>query len=349
MQLSKYFKNKNVLILGGTGSIGTKILEALIPLSPRIIKIFSRDEYKQHKMRYKYAGINSIDYNLGDIRDIDSLNAVCRDIDIIFHCAALKHVPISEEMPEEFIKTNILGSLNVKRAALLNNIPTVISISSDKAVDPSNLMGLSKAVQEKIFSSHYLKEKRPGVRFINVRFGNVIGSHGSLFPIILYQILNKKPITVTHPEMTRFYMSQKEAIDLILWSAMYGNDGEIIIKKMKSAKIITIIDRFLRIMKKSSVWPKRFIGIRIGEKMHESLLTEDNMYKVHERKGYYVVAPYSHRDIKKNVIEQSRTKYNTEMEKFLSYYQKNFLSLTEIDRYIADFIKEAKIENNNSL
>lgn len=345
MKLSSYFKNKRILILGGTGSIGTKVVEALIPQSPKIIKIFSRDEYKQHKLRYKYSGVKSIDYNLGDIRDIDSLNTVCRDIDIIFHCAALKHVPISEEMPEEFIKTNIIGSLNVKKAALQNNVPTVISISSDKAVDSANLMGLTKAVQEKIFSSHNLKEQRPGVRFISVRFGNVIGTNGSLFPIIYDQIKNNKSITLTHAEMTRFYMSQKEAIDLILWSSVHGKDGEIIIKKMKSAKIITIIEHFLKIMKKNPSWPIKSIGLRVGEKMHESLITEDNLYRTKERGTYYVVSPYNPKEIINDTMLNANKSFK-EKNKFTSNFTSNFMTNKEIVAYVTEFIKDQKLHQS---
>ncbi|MBI3619765.1 polysaccharide biosynthesis protein [Candidatus Roizmanbacteria bacterium] len=338
MRHNNYFKNKRVLVLGGTGSIGTKVIDSLVTLSPKVIKIFSRDEYKQHKLRYKYTDLNFIDYNLGDIRDIDSLNTVCKNIDIIFHCAALKHVPISEEMPEEFIKTNILGSLNVKKAALLNNVPTIVSISSDKAVDSANLMGLTKAVQEKIFASHYLKEKRPGVRFINVRFGNVIGSHGSLFPIIYHQIMNNQPITLTHPEMTRFYMSQQEAIDLILWSAVNGNDGEIIIKKMKSAKIIAIINGYLKLMKKKQNWPIKNIGLRVGEKMHESLITEDNLYRTKEKDQYYVVSPYNPKEIISDKMLNAEGSIQ-EKNKFMSNNRQNYMSNAEISCYIAGFIK----------
>jgi len=338
MKQQHFFRNKKVIILGGTGSIGSYILKSLIPLKPKFIRIFSRDEYKQHKLRYLYMDEKNIDYMLGDIGDIDSLITSTSDFDIIFHCAALKHVSISEEMPEVFIKTNVIGSLNVKKAAILNKIPITVSISSDKAVDPTNVMGLTKSLQEKIFSSHSLKAESQGVKFITVRFGNVIGTHGSLFPILYNQIKGNKPITITHPEMTRFLMSPKEAIDLIFWATINGKDGEIVIKKMKSTKIITIINEFLELMKKKKSWPIRPIGVRVGEKIHESLITEDNLYRTKEKNGYYVVSPYTSVDIIEDKMIARKTSIE-ERNKFLSNFSKNFLSKKELDNYIMEYLK----------
>lgn len=342
--MKTFFKNKKIIILGGTGSIGSYILKSLIPLNPKLIRIFSRDEYKQHKLRYRYMEIKNIDYTLGDITDLNSLIYASEGFDIIFHCAALKHVSISEEMPEAFIRTNILGSLNVKKTAMQNRIPLIVSISTDKAVDPTNVMGLTKSIQEKIFSSHFLKEKIQGIKFVTVRFGNVIGTHGSLFPILYHQIINKKPITITHPDMTRFYMSPNEAIDLIFWATMHGNDGEIIIKKMKSARIITIVNEFLRIMKQKKSWPIKNIGIRVGEKIHESLITEDNLYRTKEVKGFYIVSPYRPTDILSDkIVFENKTL--VERMKFFSNFSKNFLSPAELQKYIQDYIKYSVREN----
>ncbi len=342
--LSAFFRNKKILLLGGTGSIGSQILKSLIVFNPKLIRIFSRDEYKQHKLRYQYMDYKNIDYTLGDVSDLDSLVYTSEGFDVIFHCAALKHVSISEEMPEAFIKTNIIGSLNVKKAAIKNRIPLTVSISSDKAVDPGNLMGLTKAVQEKIFSSHLLKEKTPGVKFINVRFDNVIGTHGSLFPILYHQITNGKPITITNREMTRFYMSSDEAIQLIFWAAVHGKDGEIIIKKMKSAKIVTIIDQFLSVMKKNKNWPTKSIGIRVGEKIHEQLITEDNLYRIREESDYYVISPYNPNDITRDkVLIRDKSIKNRTM--FNSNFAANYLTKNELAKYIQDFIKNVRLQN----
>lgn len=343
---TNFFKRKKILILGGTGSIGKRILHSLVKFKPSLIRVFSRDEYKQHQLRYKYFNVKSLEYILGDIRDLDSLISASKGISIIFHAAALKHVPVSEEMPEEFIKTNIIGSLNVKKAALINNIPLTVSISTDKAVDPTNLMGLTKSVQEKIFSSHYLKEKTKGIKFITVRFGNVIGTHGSFFPIILHQILNKQPITMTYPGMTRFYMTQKEAIDLIFWAAINGRDGEIIIKKMKSSTIQDVVKSFLSVLEKKPDWSIRRIGVRVGEKMHESLITEDNLYRTKEKSNYYIVSPYDANDI---ISDKMLTGGKTlqEREKFLSDNPKNFFTHKEISTLITNFIKERQKEEGD--
>ena len=339
-----FFKNKTILILGGTGSIGSQILKALIPFSPKSIRIFSRDEYKQYKLRYIYEDRPFIEYFLGDVRDLDSVLTASKNCDIIFHCAALKHVPPSEEMPEEFIKTNILGSLNVKKSAIANKIPITVSISSDKAVDPGNTMGLTKALQEKIFSSHFLKEKTSGIKFVNVRFGNVIGTHGSLFPILYHQIIRKKPVTITDPDMTRFFMSQKEATDLILWATIHGKDGEVIVKKMKSAKIEDIVRNFFEILQIAKTHPIKYVGVRVGEKMHEYLVTEDNMYRTKEKNGYFIVSQYRSVDINKNIIVK-KTKKVIERNIFFSNYKDNFMSQKQIQTYIKLFIREVKEKN----
>lgn len=332
---SNFFSNKRILITGGTGSIGSRVVEALVKTDASLVRIYSRDEYKQHKMRYKHYDAKALDYVLGDIRDLDSLKVASKDVDMIFHCSALKHVPISEEMPEEFIKTNILGSLNVKKAAMANAVPLTVSISTDKAVESSNLMGLSKAVQEKIFTSHYVRERSPGIRFVNVRFGNVIGTHGSLFPILYHQIVRNEPLTVTEPTMTRFYMSQEEAIDLIFWGAEHGGDGEVAIKKMKSTRIDRLIGLFLKVLDKPADYPMKIIGVRVGEKMHEALITEDEQYRIREEKGNYVISPYSKGEIKINAMPHE----SVNRKKFFSNDPDNFLSDEEITEYIRHFIK----------
>ena len=220
-----FFVDKTIMVTGGTGSIGSEVLRRLVDLDAKQIIVYSRDEYKQHQLKYKYANIKNIKYLIGDVRDLESLTFATQGVDILFHCAALKHVPISEEMPEEFIKTNVIGAINVTKAAMQNKIPCVVSISTDKVVNPSNVMGLTKAIQEKIFISHSINYKNSMQKFVNVRFGNVIGTHGSLFPIIHHQIVNNLPVTVTESDMTRFFMSPNEAVDLIFWAAKNVEDG----------------------------------------------------------------------------------------------------------------------------
>jgi FlaA1/EpsC-like NDP-sugar epimerase len=337
---SNLFNNKNILVIGGTGSIGSEIVEELTSYKPNKIRIFSRDEYKQHQLRYKYSDNKNIEYVLGDVRDRDSLHEVTKNIDILFHCAALKHVPVSEEMPEEFIKTNIHGSLNVKRVALDNNISTVISISTDKAVNPTNVMGLTKAIQEKVFSSHVIKKSNKKIKFINVRFGNVIGTHGSLFPILYHQMANKLPITMTVGEMTRFFMSKSDAINLIFWSTAHGNDGETVIKKMKSVQIEKLILAFIDSMKTGSSYPINKVGVRVGEKMHESLITEDELLRTKEKSGYFVVTPYTKKQIDVNVVKNGVKGKIIELDQLSSQNAENQLSSKELSRLISEFISE---------
>ena len=334
-----FFRNKRIVITGGTGSIGSSILKHLIPFSPKKITIFSRDEYKQYQLKFAFPEIGNteFEYILGDVRDVDSLVEVTKKTDILFHCAALKHVPQSEDLPAEFIKTNVLGALNIKKAASFNHIPLVVSISSDKAVNPSNVMGLTKALQEKVFTANHRKREK-GTRFINVRFGNVIGTKGSLFPILYHQILNNQPLTITNRKMTRFFMTKKEAIDLIFWAAINGKDGETIVKSMHSALLGNLVRLFLEVAKKKPSYPMREVGVRVGEKMHESLLTEDEAYRVERSAGFYVISPYSGRELKHNLITTSNNT-KLDMEKQLrSDNPQNHFTNTELKKLIKEYI-----------
>jgi UDP-glucose 4-epimerase len=243
-------------------------------------------------------------------------------------------------MPEEFIKTNILGSINVKKAALTNEVPVVLSISTDKAVNPSNVMGLTKAIQEKIFSSDSIN-KNTTTKFINVRFGNVIGTAGSLFPIIYHQIKNKIPITITNPKMTRFFMSKNEAIDLILWASKNGKNGSTILKKMKAVNIENLVKTFIKVLNLKEDYPIAVIGTRVGEKLDEALATEDEILRLEEKDGYYVINPYDKKEISSNIIDKSIVE-NPNSNKFLSSSSENSLNEKELKLYIREYIKSEK-------
>lgn len=329
-----------MLITGGTGSIGSEILKRVLTSVCKEVRVFSRDEYKQHQLKFRYNDILNIKYILGDVRDLESIITASQGVDIIFHAAALKHVPPSEEMPEEFIKTNISGSLNIKKAALLNDVGMVVSISSDKAVDPANVMGLTKAIQEKVFTSNFIHSGASPTKFISVRFGNVNGTKGSLFPILYHQIKNQTPITITHPDMTRFFMSKDEAVDLIMWAVKNGKDGEIITKKMKSAKIGYFIKRLIKQTGRKMKYPVKFVGVRVGEKMHESLMTEVELARLKEKDGYYVIMPYSASQMTKDVLIKTQFDLRKKMNVFWSNNSKNYLSDKEIDSYIKEYIQE---------
>jgi len=246
-------------------------------------------------------------------------------------------------MPEEFIKTNVLGSLNVQKASLENNIPLVVSISSDKAVNPCNVMGFTKAIQEKIFSSQALKKDISGQKFINVRFGNVIGTHGSLFPVLYFQIKNNLPITITDPEMTRFFMTAEEAVELILFASTNGNNGDVIIKEMKSVKIGGLVNKFISLVSDKAKYPINTIGMRVGEKMHEELLREDEIYKIKRIDGYFLISPYTNKEITENLI--LKKKHRKELSaKLRSDSESNFWSDKELEKNIQEYLKTANKE-----
>lgn len=337
---NKFFKNKTIFITGGTGSIGSEVVKNLIPLKPKKIIIFSRDEYKQHVLRYKFTSYPFIEYILGDVRDYNSVFYSTKNVDIIFHCAALKHVPVSEIMPEEFIKTNILGAIHVKQAAHTNKVPLVVSISTDKAVDPLNVMGHTKAIQEKIFISNRHQQWSEKTRFINVRFGNVIGTHGSLFPILYHQILNKQPISITDMSMTRFFMSKQDTIDLIFWAATHGKDGEVIIKKMKSVSLLELVKLFFQVMKLPKDYPIKITGSRVGEKLHEALITDDELFRTREKENFFIISPYKEKVLQENLTPKDTKKMKK--DEFLSDTPSNFFTKKELTASIKDFITDIK-------
>lgn len=337
MSQAKFFADKTILITGGTGSIGSEVLKSLVKTDAKSIIVFSRDEYKQYKLKYTYPNVKKIKYVLGDVRSYNSLNDICGGVDMIFHCAALKHVPISEEMPEEFIKTNILGSVNVKRTAINNNIPIVVSISSDKAVNPSNLMGLTKAVQEKVFASDNIYDSKSRTKFVNVRFGNVVGTNGSLFPILHQQIQNKIPLTITDERMSRFFMTPEESVKLIFWAAQNGNNGDIVIKKMRSIYIIEVMKEMILQLKRPANYPIQNTGIRVGEKLDESLVSEDELYRLVEKNGYYIIKAYPDKSLSKNVMPQQKPTHK--LSAFLSNTSDNIMSQAELKKLVAYYIK----------
>ena len=341
-QLEKFFKDKRILVTGGTGSIGSEVLRRLVDFEAKEIIVYSRDEYKQHQLRYKYASRKNIKFIIGDVRDLERMIAVSRKVDIIFHCAALKHVPISEEMPEEFVKTNILGAINLSKAAIENKVPVVISISTDKVVNPSNVMGLTKAIQEKIFISQCMSGNDSNQRFANVRFGNVIGTHGSLFPIFHHQMVNDQPLTVTDLDMTRFFMSADEAVDLIFWAAINAGNGETVIRKMKSVKISEIISCFAKELDKPADYPVKMIGIRPGEKNHEYLISGEEVFRYRSQEEYIVISPYQVVDLERNALSSKKTTQKIGLEDFYSDYSNNFMTEVELRNYVRNYLKQAK-------
>ena len=259
-------------------------------LKPKTIKIFSRDEDKQYSMQQELSGkpiLKKIEFLIGDVRDYDRLYSVMKNIDIVFHAAALKQVPTVEKQPFEAVKTNILGTYNIVKATVARDVKKVVAISTDKAVKPVNAMGMTKALQEKIILSDDL-EKNNTV-FSCVRYGNVLGSRGSVIPVWDRKIAEKKPLPVTHPEMTRFMLTLSEAIDLVFHSLKYSKGGEIFVKKAPSVKINDLAKAYAELKTKKKNYPIEYIGIRAGEKLHEILVSNEEMRHTIEDKNHFVI------------------------------------------------------------
>ena len=269
------FKEKNILITGGTGSLGTALTKRLLKLDVDTIRIFSRNEEKQVEMESKFSD-DRLRFFLGDVRDYARLSRAIEDIDIVFHAAALKHVPKIEYNPFEAIKTNVIGSQNVIDACIKNNVKKAICIGTDKAVSPLNTYGATKLLMEKLFVSanNYLDKEKHPTQFIAVRYGNVLGSSGSVIPKFIEQIHKKTKLSITDAEMTRFSITMSEALDFILKATEIGKGSEIFVPKLKAYSIIDIKNALCEILDNTG---HEEIGIRPGEKLHEVLINSDEM------------------------------------------------------------------------
>jgi FlaA1/EpsC-like NDP-sugar epimerase len=297
------FDSKRILIIGGTGSLGKTLVKRFLSGcagDPARIIIFSRDEAKQHFMRMDYqrktAATDEIiyrnfqqklEFRLGDVRDFRSVAAVLRDADIVFNAAALKQVPTCEYFPFEAVRTNIQGPENIVAAIHQFNLPveTVVGISTDKACKPINAMGMTKAIQERVFIQANIR--CPQTRFVCVRYGNVLASRGSVIPLFLDQIRNRGPVTITTPDMTRFLLSLDDAVDTVFAAVRGGSRGETYIPRVPSARVIDIA----RAMIGDRHICTEIVGIRPGEKIHESLVSEEEAGRTIERGRYYVIQP----------------------------------------------------------
>jgi FlaA1/EpsC-like NDP-sugar epimerase len=295
MAISDTLDSKRILITGGTGSFGHYILKELANnVNIKEIIVLSRDEDKQHYLKQRYSNYHNIKFELGDVRNLERMKEICRKIDIVFNAAALKQVPNSEANPYEVIMTNVIGSKNIAVAAIENNVEKVIGISTDKAVKPINAMGMTKALQEKIFTAE--STNQTDTKFACVRYGNVIGSRGSVIPFFQSKIEQGEQLPVTHPEMTRFLLTLKDAIHLTLHAASDLTGGEIFVKKIPSCKITFLAEVMYKMLNPSYTLNRTayFIaGVRAGEKIHEILISEDEARNRVEDKGdYYIIHPY---------------------------------------------------------
>lgn len=303
MDSNRPLEGKRVVITGGTGSLGQLLVRRLLTGEmgqPKKVTVFSRDEAKQHAMRVEYkhkrAATDEVIYRnadellefwIGDVRDQHSLAGVLRQADVVFNAAALKQVPTCEYFPFEAVMTNIGGAENITRVIQENRLPveTVVGISTDKAAKPVNVMGMSKAIQERVFIQANMR--CPDTRFVCVRYGNVLASRGSVIPLFLDQIRNGGPVTITTPEMTRFLLSLNEAVDTIFAAVKYAQRGETFVPRVPSARIVDIV---AVLVGKRSI--KTIItGIRPGEKIHEILVSEEECHRTMARDSFYVIFP----------------------------------------------------------
>ena len=293
------FKNKTLLITGGTGSFGNAVLNRFLETDIKEIRIFSRDELKQDNMRHEYQAkypdtFYKLKFYIGDVRDIQSIKNAMHGVDYIFHAAALKQVPSCEFFPIEAVKTNVLGTENVLTAAIECGVKKVVCLSTDKAAYPVNAMGTSKAMMEKVIVAKSRTVDPDQTAIMCTRYGNVLASRGSVVPLFINQLKDGNNLTVTSPDMTRFVMTLEEAVDLVLFAFKNGNSGDIFVQKAPACTIGVLTEAVKRLFKSDS--EVKVIGIRHGEKMYETLLTDEECANAIDMGDFYRV-PADKRDL----------------------------------------------------
>jgi UDP-N-acetylglucosamine 4,6-dehydratase len=288
------FTGKTILITGGTGSFGNAVLKRFLHTSIKEIRIFSRDEKKQHDMRLETQN-EKLKFYIGDVRDYNSIESAMKGVDYVFHAAALKQVPSCEFYPLEAVRTNILGTENVLNAAIADNVKKVICLSTDKAVYPINAMGVSKAMMEKIMVAK--SRISTDTILVGTRYGNVMASRGSVIPLFYEQIVNNQAITVTDPQMTRFMMTLDDAVELVLYAFEHGKSGDIFVQKAPASTIGELAAAMKKIY--NSEVPVNVIGTRHAEKLYETLLAREELLNAEDLGEYYRIAA-DNRDLNYN-------------------------------------------------
>lgn len=289
MKNGQIIKNKRILITGGTGSFGTMFIKEILKFNPKEIIVFSRDEDKQGTMKLSYKN-NPLRFVLGDVRDMRSVKEIVRGVDIIVHAAALKWIPEVELNVWEGVKTNVIGAQNIIEAARDANVEKVLALSTDKAVEPVNAYGMAKALQERLMTTANLYDNGARTIFVSTRYGNVLGSRGSVVPFFRSLIDSRQPLTVTDPSMTRFLLTLKESVELVLQALEEGVGGEIFVRKMPAHTIGDLVDVMLQTLPRE----KRkvtTIGVRPGEKIHELLVSTAESARTVELNDYYIILP----------------------------------------------------------
>lgn len=310
------FENKVLLITGGTGSFGSTVLKRLVHEPFREIRIFSRDEKKQEDQRHRFRDPR-LRYYIGDVRDLRSISGAVKDVDYIFHAAALKQVPSCEFHPMEAVKTNVIGTDNLLEAAISAGVSRVVCLSTDKAVYPINAMGISKALMEKVMVAKSRLALGTDTVITGTRYGNVLASRGSVVPLFVDQVRRGVPLTITDPAMTRFVMTLGEAVDLVLYAFTHGQNGDLFVQKAPAATIDTLARSVLEIMD-SPDHPTGVIGTRHGEKLYEALLSREEMVTAEDIGSYYRVPP-DHRDLNYAMFVEEGEKEISEAVDFNSH------------------------------
>lgn len=329
------FKNKTLLITGGTGSFGNAVLNRFVDSEIKEIRIFSRDEKKQDELRRRLSN-PKVKFYIGDVRDYRSIETAVRGVDYIYHAAALKQVPSCEFFPIEAVKTNVLGTENVLEAAINHNVKSVVVLSTDKAVYPINAMGISKAMMEKVLVA---KSRNAGNTIISgTRYGNVMASRGSVIPLFVELMEKGEDLTLTDPKMTRFMMTLEDAVDLVLFAFNNAEPGDMFVQKAPAATVETLANALISLYKSNS--KLKIIGTRHGEKLYESLLTREERVKAEDLGDYYRV-PADNRDLNySNYFSEGEI----DMNKIEDYHSHNTdqLDLKGMKKLLMklDFIKE---------
>lgn len=321
------FKDKTLLVTGGTGSFGNAVVKRFLDTDIKEIRIFSRDELKQDNMRHEYQAscphvYQKLKFYIGDVRDLQSVKNAMHGVDYIFHAAALKQVPSCEFFPVEAVKTNVLGTDNVLTAAIEAGVKRVICLSTDKAAYPVNAMGTSKAMMEKVIVAKSRTISPEKTTICCTRYGNVMCSRGSVIPLFIEQIRAGKPLTVTEPSMTRFIMSLEEAVDLVLFAFQNGESGDILVQKAPACTIEVLAEAVRKLWKADN--EIKVIGIRHGEKMYETLLTNEECAHAYDMGNFYRV-PCDKRDLN---YDNYFTNGNLERAKLSEFNSNNTALLT---------------------
>lgn len=290
------FKDKVLMITGGTGSFGNAVLRRFLETDVREIRIFSRDEKKQEDMRIEFNH-PKLKFYIGDVRNSDSIHDAMKDVNYVFHAAALKQVPSCEFYPMEAVRTNVLGAENVMNSAIAAGVERVVVLSTDKAVYPINAMGLSKAMMEKLMVAKARSRTENETVLCATRYGNVMASRGSVIPLFVGQIKAGKPLTLTDPSMTRFLMSLEDSVDLVLHAFEHGHQGDIFVQKAPASTVEVLAQALMQIY--GAEGPVRVIGTRHGEKLYESLVSREEMAKAEDMGQYYRI-PADNRDLNYN-------------------------------------------------